>query len=95
MLLRKLIKIFGSIFYRNEVGLFGGKAGLTLPLPLNPYGVRGVTGNAGVSGRGDSPVEWSGSVSDRYDENDSSRNCRRRKFMTEVLDRLMKITCIL
>lgn len=49
---------------RIDVGLFGGNAGL-----FKPYGVRGVIGNAGVSGRGDVSV----SVSDRYDENDSSR----------------------
>uniref|UniRef100_A0A182IKB9 Uncharacterized protein n=1 Tax=Anopheles atroparvus TaxID=41427 RepID=A0A182IKB9_ANOAO len=48
-------------------------AGLEVPL-LSPYGVRGVTGKAGVSGRGEPPIgELSGSVSERYDENDSSR----------------------
>lgn len=57
--------------YRIDVGLFGGKAGLILP--FKPYGVRGVRGNAGVSGRGDPANDVSGSVSDRYDENDSSR----------------------
>lgn len=57
--------------YRIEVGLFGGNAGLILP--FNPYGVRGVIGKAGVSGRGDPANDVSGSVSDRYDENDSSR----------------------
>lgn len=57
--------------YRIDVGLFGGKAGLILP--FKPYGVRGVSGNAGVSGRGDPANDVSGSVSDRYDENDSSR----------------------
>lgn len=50
--------------YRIDVGLFGGNAGL-----FKPNGVRGVIGKAGVSGRGD----VSASVSDRYDENDSSR----------------------
>lgn len=59
--------------YRIEVGLFGGKAGLMLP--FRPYGVRGVIGKAGVSGRGDPAKDVSGSVSDRYDENDSSRTC--------------------
>lgn len=57
--------------YRIEVGLFGGNAGLMLP--FKPYGVRGVNGKAGVSGRGDPANDVSGSVSDRYDENDSSR----------------------
>lgn len=57
--------------YRIEVGLFGGKAGLILP--FKPYGVRGVSGKAGVSGRGDPATDVSGSVSDLYDENDSSR----------------------
>lgn len=57
--------------YRIDVGLFGGKAGL-----LKPNGVRGVIGKAGVSGRGD----VSASVSDRYDENDSSRTCISREI---------------
>lgn len=57
--------------YRIEVGLFGGNAGLMLP--FKPYGVRGVSGKAGVSGRGDPATDVSGSVSDLYDENDSSR----------------------
>lgn len=61
--------------YRIDVGLLersvGGRAGLMLP--FKPYGVRGVSGNAGVSGRGDPANDVSGSVSDRYDENDSSR----------------------
>jgi hypothetical protein len=48
----------------------GGNAGL-FPL-LRPYGVRGVTGNAGVSGRDPENGEKSWSVSERYDENDSS-----------------------
>lgn len=56
--------------YRIDVGLFGGNAGL---LPFNPYGVRGVSGKAGVSGLGDPAKDVSASVSDRYDENDSSR----------------------
>lgn len=57
--------------YRCDVGLLGGSAGLEFPIP---YGVRGVTGNAGVSGR-EPPIDGdiSGSVSLRYDENDSSR----------------------
>lgn len=55
--------------YRIEVGLFGGNDGL----PFKPYGVRGVSGKAGVSGRGEPANDASGSVSDRYDENDSSR----------------------
>lgn len=42
-------------------------------LPFKPYGVRGVSGKAGVSGRGDPATDVSGSVSDLYDENDSSR----------------------
>lgn len=54
-----------------NVGLLGGKAGLEFP--FNPYGVRGVTGKAGVSGLGEPPMDVSGSVSDRYDKNDSSR----------------------
>lgn len=45
-------------------------------LPFKPYGVRGVSGKAGVSGRGDPASDVSGSVSDRYDENDSSRTYR-------------------
>lgn len=48
----------------------GGNAGLEFPIP---YGVRGVTGNAGVSGRDPPTGDISGSVSERYDENDSSR----------------------
>lgn len=49
----------------------GGSAGLEFP---RAYGVRGVTGNAGVSGL-DEPLKCdvSLSVSVRYDENDSSR----------------------
>lgn len=58
------------IAYRIDVGLFGGKAGL---LPFKPYGVRGVNGKAGVSGRGEPAIDVSASFSDRYDENDSSR----------------------
>lgn len=54
-----------------DVGLLGGRAGLEFP--FRPYGVRGVTGKAGVSGRGEPPIDVSGSVSERYDENDSSR----------------------
>lgn len=57
--------------YRMDVGLLGGSAGLELP--FKPYGVRGVTGKAGVSGRGDPAIDVSGSVSERYEENDSSR----------------------
>lgn len=64
--------------YRIDVGLFGGKAGLILP--FKPYGVRGVSGNAGVSGRGDPANDVSGSVSDRYEENDSSRTYFQKKF---------------
>lgn len=64
--------------HRCDVGLLGGSAGLEVPL-LRPYGVRGVTGKAGVSGRGEPPVgELSGSVSERYDENDSSLACLGR-----------------
>jgi hypothetical protein len=59
-----------EIAYRCDVGLLGGNAGL-FPL-LRPYGVRGVTGNAGVSGRDPENGEKSWSVSERYDENDSS-----------------------
>lgn len=59
--------------YRIDVGLLGGRAGLEFPFKLNPYGVLGVTGKAGVSGRGEPAIDVSGSVSDRYDENDSSR----------------------
>lgn len=84
-MLNKIVIIykFGGIFkrkksdkmhiiaYRIEVGLFGGKAGLMFP--FKPYGVRGVSGKAGVSGRGDPATDVSGSVSDLYDENDSSR----------------------
>lgn len=76
---RKLYIKFGDIStelnkksYRCDVGLLGGSAGLEFPIP---YGVRGVTGNAGVSGREPPIGDNSGSVSDRYDENDSSRTC--------------------
>lgn len=66
--------------YRIEVGLFGGNAGLMFP--FKPYGVRGVIGNAGVSGRGEPANDVSGSVSDRYDENDSSRTYSKRNKRT-------------
>lgn len=59
--------------YRIDVGLLGGRAGLVLP--FKPYGVRGVSGKAGVSGRGEPAVDVSASVSERYEENDSSRTC--------------------
>lgn len=49
--------------YRMDVGLLGGKAGLEFP--FKPYGVRGVTGKAGVSGLGEPPIDVSGSVSER------------------------------
>lgn len=57
--------------YRIDVGLFGGNDWQMLP--FRPYGVRGVVGKAGVSGRDDPAIDGSASVSDRYDENDSSR----------------------
>lgn len=63
--------IFIPQTYRIDVGLLGGSAGLEFP--FNPYGVRGVSGNAGVSGRGEPAVDVSASVSERYEENDSSR----------------------
>lgn len=59
--------------YRIDVGLLGGRAGLVFP--FKPYGVRGVNGKAGVSGRGEPAVDVSASVSERYEENDSSRTC--------------------
>ena len=37
------------------------------------YGVRGVTGKAGVSGLEEPVIAASVSVSERYEENDSSR----------------------
>lgn len=78
--------------YRCDVGLLGGRAGLEVPL-LSPYGVRGVTGKAGVSGRGDPPIgELSGSVSERYDEKDSSRAWWKR---TEVEALFRGRLCIL
>lgn len=68
---KKNQKLSENHIYRCDVGLLGGSAGLELP---RAYGVRGVTGNAGVSGL-DEPLKCdvSLSVSVRYDENDSSR----------------------
>lgn len=52
-----------------------------------------MTGKAGVSGRGEPPIDVSGSVSERYDENDSSRTYKNPKKKTRTPLIKLNVAC--